>query len=451
MYMYLFVYTGCWLDSWLIAICYVVKGLLAAMSREIKLGTLQGSVITLDVPTTATVRDLKMMLLEKHPCQDPLERKVLKVELLRDSSIIDDAESLDEAGLVGAESPVSVAYTRNEVEAATKNDIHTQGCFGVKIPSNVAKISKAAFENLHGLVLVTIPESVTHIGEFAFQDCTSLMSITFGQSVTHIGDGAFAGCTSLASITLGECVTHIADDAFSGCTSLASITLGASVAHIGKGAFQDCNSLESITLGESVTDIGESAFHDCTSLASITLGESVTRIGNSAFKDCNSLESINLGESLTHIGSFAFADCTSLGSVTLGASVAHIDVGAFFRCTSLASFTWGAPVAHIGSCAFRGCDSLESITLRECVARAGESGRKRLRRLRNKWMSVQNLLLSHALVHYMVQPAEKRLVFFKCGLCPLWAETPRPCVSLPTRSWANEELIKGDAVNSMCL
>ena len=84
---------------------------------------------------TATVRELKALLLEKHPCQDLIERKVLKVELLRDSSIIDDAETLDAAGLLGAETLVTVTYARNEVEASTKHDIHTQGCFGVKIPA----------------------------------------------------------------------------------------------------------------------------------------------------------------------------------------------------------------------------------------------------------------------------------------------------------------------------
>ena len=137
---------------------------------------------------TATVRELKALLLEKHPCRDPIERKVLKVELLRDSSIIDDAETLDAAGLLGAESLVTVTYTRNEVEASTKHDIHTQGCFGVKIPSNVTSISEAAFQNSHQLVLLTIPESVSHIGRDAFSNCTSLASITFGESVTHVGD-----------------------------------------------------------------------------------------------------------------------------------------------------------------------------------------------------------------------------------------------------------------------
>ena len=75
------------------------------------------------------------MLLQQHPCQDPIERKVLKVELLRDGSIIDDAESLDEAGLVGAESLVTVTYARNEVEAATKKKSTHRDVLGLRSPA----------------------------------------------------------------------------------------------------------------------------------------------------------------------------------------------------------------------------------------------------------------------------------------------------------------------------
>ena len=261
----------------------------AAMSCEVNVNTLQGGVITLDIVTTATVRELKSMLLEKHPCQDPIERKVLKVELLRDSSIIDDAETLDAAGLLGAESLVTVAYTRNEVEAATKHKIHTLGCVGVKIPCNLREISDYAFRSCHQLVVVTIPGSLTHIGEHAFEKCTSLERVTMGESVTHIEDYAFSGCTSLASMTLGESVRHIGEGAFAVCTSLASITLGESVTRIGSTAFCGCTSLASIALDESVTRIGESAFQGCTSLERIAMGQSVTH---------------NLGECLSRVHVF---------------------------------------------------------------------------------------------------------------------------------------------------
>eukprot|EP00434_Breviolum_minutum_P001977 symbB.v1.2.001748.t2/scaffold94.1/size335129/12 len=239
-------------------------------------------VITLDIPITATVRELKAMLLEKHPCQDPIERKILKVELLRDSSIIDDAETLDAAGLFCTESLVTVAYARNEVEAATKDDIdhiHTQRFFGVKIPCNLTEISRYAFQNCKLLVLVTISGSVTHIGCHAFAGCTSLTSISISESVTHIGACAFAGCTSLNRISMGESVTHIERDAFAACRSLRSIIIGESVTHIGVGVFAGCTSLMSISIGESVSHIWERAFAGCTSLRSVTMGESVTHIG----------------------------------------------------------------------------------------------------------------------------------------------------------------------------
>ena len=45
------------------------KVLFTAMPCEVQLNTLQGSVITLDVVMTATIGELKSMLLEKHPFQ----------------------------------------------------------------------------------------------------------------------------------------------------------------------------------------------------------------------------------------------------------------------------------------------------------------------------------------------------------------------------------------------
>ena len=317
----------------------------AAMSCEVQLNTLQGDVITLDVVMTATVRELKAMVLEKK-CQDPIERKVLKVDLVRDSSIIDDAETLDTAGFLGAEPLVTATYTRNEVEATTKHDIHTQGCFEVKIPSNVTNISKGAFQQSHQVGLLIIPESVTHIGGCAFRGCTSLASITLGESVTHIGSCAFRACTSLERITLGDSVTHIGSYAFGGCKSLERITLGESVTQIGGRAFSGCTSLERITLGESVTQIGNSAFAGCTSLERITLGESVTHIGDSAFNNCTSLERVILGESVTQIGTSAFEGCISLERITLGESVTQIGDRAFACCASLKSITIPESLRH---------------------------------------------------------------------------------------------------------
>ena len=115
-----------------------VHRLFAAMSCEGKLNTLHGGVITLDISMTT-------------------------VELLRDSSII-CWEFFDATGFFGAESRVTVAYTRNEVEAATKDDIHTQRCFGANILCSLTENFGYAFPNWDQLVLVTnTGQSVTLI------------------------------------------------------------------------------------------------------------------------------------------------------------------------------------------------------------------------------------------------------------------------------------------------
>ena len=191
-----------------------------------------------------TLGELKAMLLEKHKIEDPIERKILGVELLHNSSIMtDDAKTLGAVGLFEAEVIATVIYKRNNVEAATKADVHTRGPFHLNIPSACTSISDYAFNKLLNLVSVTITESVKRIGNGAFAGCASLASITLGESVTHIEDYAFEGCTSLSSITLGDSVTHIRNYAFRNCTSLASITLGKSVKHIGFYAFAGCTSL----------------------------------------------------------------------------------------------------------------------------------------------------------------------------------------------------------------
>ena len=76
------------------------------MSCELKLNTLQGDVITLEVFMETTLEELKAMLLEKRKIkiEDPIEHKILGVELLHNSSImVDDAKTLGEAGLFEAD------------------------------------------------------------------------------------------------------------------------------------------------------------------------------------------------------------------------------------------------------------------------------------------------------------------------------------------------------------
>ena len=97
------------------------------MPRELRLKTLEGGDHNVEVIPTCTVQELKAMLLEKKDCEDPIERQILKVEVLSGGFSVDDHQTLESAGLLHAESDVTVIYCRNQVEAATKEAIHEEG------------------------------------------------------------------------------------------------------------------------------------------------------------------------------------------------------------------------------------------------------------------------------------------------------------------------------------
>ena len=186
-----------------------------AMSREVVVTNLEGDVISHKVDMVTTCGEFKAMLLQ-HKTKDPIERKILRVELLQDCSIVkmDDAQELGKTSLLEEEAVATVIYKRNEVEAATKADVQTQGLYHLNIPPELKTIERFAFGNCENLVSVTLTQSVTHIGSYAFFCCFSLERVSLGDSVTHIGDNAFCNCTSLVSITLGDSVTKIGNNAF---------------------------------------------------------------------------------------------------------------------------------------------------------------------------------------------------------------------------------------------
>ena len=182
--------------------------------REVKVNTLEGGVFTVKVLPTNTIEELKAMLHEKKHCEDPIERQILKVKVLVNTLLVDDDQTLESAGLLHAESEVTVIYSRNEVEAAAKEEIHAKGLLQVNVPTSLTEIPAGAFQGKNQVVKVTIPESVTVIANGAFAECKSLASITIPESVTEILENAFEGCTSLASITIPNSVTFIGENAF---------------------------------------------------------------------------------------------------------------------------------------------------------------------------------------------------------------------------------------------
>ena len=211
-----------------------------AMPCEVKVKTLEGGDLTLEVMPTNTIGELKAMLHEKKQCEDPIERQILKVKVLADGLLVDDDQTLESAGLLHAECEVTVIYSRNIVKAATQEAIEASGLFQVNIPSSLTEIPANAFHSCLQVLTVEIPDSVKVIGGRAFAYCSSLASITIPQSVTAIGDDAFVQCHSLKSITIPNSVTAIGSGAFAQCHSLKSITIPNSVTAIGSGAFRNC-------------------------------------------------------------------------------------------------------------------------------------------------------------------------------------------------------------------
>jgi len=190
---------------------------MAEVKHDLNLNTLEGGVITVQVTPTNTIQDLKAMLIElKH--EDPIERKLLKVDVLAEGALVDSDETLEAAGLLCAESEVTALYSRiREVEAASKEAIHAEGLVQVRIPSSQTEISEEAFEGCDQVVKVVIPETVTVIQSNAFAGCKSLVSVTIPDSVTEIGAAAFMGCTSLTRINIPASVTSIGGAAFTCC------------------------------------------------------------------------------------------------------------------------------------------------------------------------------------------------------------------------------------------
>ena len=183
---------------------------MVTVRHEMKVKTLEGETLAFDAVATNTVEELKAMLFESKHCEDWIERRLLRVKVLVDGLLLDDDQTLEPAGLLCAETDVTVIYTRREVEAATREDIHEEeGLLRVIVPSHVAELVTGAFQGYNQVLTVTIPESVTTIGRSAFEGREDLESITLPESPTIIEPYAFAYCTRLKSVTLPKSITSI--------------------------------------------------------------------------------------------------------------------------------------------------------------------------------------------------------------------------------------------------
>jgi len=74
----------------------------------------------------------------------------------------------------------------------------------IKLPSNLSKIHKSAFEYCRKLTAIDIPNSVTIIGQFAFRGCTALKNVNIPDSVESIDDTVFKECPNLEDVRMSS-------------------------------------------------------------------------------------------------------------------------------------------------------------------------------------------------------------------------------------------------------
>ena len=85
------------------------------MLRELKVKAVNAGDITVEVAPTTTITELKAMLNEKKHGQDPIERQISTVQLLANDANksplpVDENHTVESAGLLHAESQVTVIY-----------------------------------------------------------------------------------------------------------------------------------------------------------------------------------------------------------------------------------------------------------------------------------------------------------------------------------------------------
>lgn len=99
------------------------------MLYEVKLNTLEGSIVTVDGLPTTTIRELKNMLFEQKFCKDYIDCKNFKAQILMDGMLADDDQTLASAGVLHDNINATVVCSKTEIEAANAKTIPIEGFF----------------------------------------------------------------------------------------------------------------------------------------------------------------------------------------------------------------------------------------------------------------------------------------------------------------------------------
>ena len=257
------------------------------------------------------------------------------------------------------------------------SDVYLPDCYGifyssapyitsVVLGNEVEVLPKCLCDGMKNLTKITLPKSLRQIQYGVFYN-SGLTEITIPENVVYISDRVFYGCWNLTSVVWNAKICKTDNNiernwygAFGNTgAKITSFTFGEKVDSIPAYLCCGMEKLTGIIIPDNVKYIGDCAFQLCRGLKTVYLGKNLKEIGNYAFQTCTDLENLIWSKEIERIGKYAFQWCTSLSSVVIPDSVRVVREGTFQNCTLMQELTIGKSVKKIEPFAFN-CEYQQS-------------------------------------------------------------------------------------------
>lgn len=139
----------------------------------------------------------------------------------------------------------------------------------IVMPDTITTVGRNIFSECTNLTNVILSRGLTEIGIAMFQK-TNLVNIKIPQNITKINKAAFQACPKLQSLIIPDSVVNIEEQICYQCSQLTNVVLPTNIEIIPQLAFMDCNALTTITIPSNVKEIGKQAFYSTTESSSLT-------------------------------------------------------------------------------------------------------------------------------------------------------------------------------------
>lgn len=277
---------------------------------------------------TKTSRNLETLTITEG-CEKIEERAVEKFLSLRNVTIADSVQRIDDFAFAGCKKLSSVAIGENsKLQKIGKSAFMDSTLESVFLPKNLKDIGNLAFSRVKHANIGT--EVIPPVFRRAFS--SDLETVTLTNTVTKIRETAFQRLKGLRQLVVGASLEEIGHMAFAYCRKLKKVDLRPAVVKtIGRSAFFENYALEEVHFGYHLELIDQAAFYNCSIRNSIIFPPAIKSIGSIAFV-YNKITSIRLPEPTNGTLSVykgAFSDCYSVQSVYIDARRLYLEESAF--------------------------------------------------------------------------------------------------------------------------